>query len=220
MLVGHLPPSGGNAYALGDSIRSPAGMASIRQKIGVCPQFDVQWGQLTAWEHLHLFGTLKGLGVNPTALKNEVVQRLIQVGLLKKEPWLLTASPSSTAPSNDDEAGAAVMAAPNVATMKIGVGQRVATFSGGEKRRLSVAMALMGEPDLLYLDEPTTGMDPISKREVWNLIHAAKDPQAHPGRAIVLTTHSMEEAEILSDRVAIMARGAVRCIGSSVTATM
>jgi len=155
--------------------------------MGVCPQFDVQWGQLTAWDHLYLFGTLKGLGANRQLLRAEIAQRLAQVGLSKKEPWLA----------------------------KSGSGQRVATFSGGEKRRLSVAMALMGEPDLLYLDEPTTGMDPISRREVWNLIHATKNPEAHPGRAVVLTTHSMEEAEILSDRVAIMARGALRCYGTS-----
>lgn len=187
MLVGNLAPTSGEALELGNSIRSPAGMMAIRQKMGVCPQFDVQWSQLTAWEHLYLFGTLKGLGAQRQLLRAEVAQRLAQVGLSKKEPWLV----------------------------KTGHGQRVAAFSGGEKRRLSVAMALMGEPDLLYLDEPTTGMDPISRREVWNLIHATKNPEAHPGRAVVLTTHSMEEAEILSDRVAIMARGALRCFGTS-----
>lgn len=63
-------------------------MAAIRKRIGVCPQFDVQWGQLTAWEHLELFGTLKGLARNPAALRHEIVQRLKQVGLTKKEPWL------------------------------------------------------------------------------------------------------------------------------------
>jgi ABC-type multidrug transport system ATPase subunit len=196
MLVGNLPPTSGEALQLGESIRSPAGMDLIRRRIGVCPQFDVQWGQLTAYEHLHLFGTLKGLAGDSVALHAEIIQRLLQVGLVKKEPWLVGVHNG----------------APQI---KVGTGTRVATFSGGEKRRLSVAMALMGEPDLLYLDEPTTGMDPISRREVWNLIHACKDPVAHPGRAIVLTTHSMEEAEILSDRVAIMARGSMRCIGSS-----
>ena len=56
-----------------------------------------------------------------------------------------------------------------------------------------------GDPDIVYLDEPTTGMDPISRRATWDIIEAAK-----PGRAIVLTTHSMEEADILGDRIAIM----------------
>ena len=56
-----------------------------------------------------------------------------------------------------------------------------------------------GDPDIVYLDEPTTGMDPISRRATWDIIEAAK-----PGRAIVLTTHSMEEADVLGDRIAIM----------------
>ena len=87
---------------------------------------------------------------------------------------------------------------------------RAGSYSGGMKRRLSVAVALIGDPQVVYLDEPTTGMDPISRRQVWDIIEKAKK-----GRAIVLTTHSMEEADILGDRIAIMARGAIRCIGSS-----
>ena len=90
-------------------------------------------------------------------------------------------------------------------------GQRAGTYSGGMKRRLSVAIALLGDPKIVFLDEPTTGMDPISRRYVWDIIEAAK-----PGRAIVLTTHSMEEADILGDRICIMARGNVRAIGSSI----
>jgi ABC-type multidrug transport system ATPase subunit len=78
------------------------------------------------------------------------------------------------------------------------------------KRRLSVAMAMIGDPKLIFLDEPTTGMDPVSRRQVWDIIEHAKQ-----NRAIVLTTHSMEEADILGDRVAIMAHGSLRCIGSS-----
>ncbi|XP_062114912.1 ABC transporter A family member 2-like [Humulus lupulus] len=88
---------------------------------------------------------------------------------------------------------------------------RVGSYSGGMKRRLSVAVALIGDPKLVILDEPTTGMDPIARRHVWDIIKNAKK-----GRAIVLTTHSMEEAEILSDRIGIMANGRLRCIGTSV----
>ena len=65
---------------------------------------------------------------------------------------------------------------------------------------------IAGDPDIVYLDEPTTGMDPISRRATWDIIEAAK-----PGRAIVLTTHSMEEADILGDRIAIMARSHSLC---------
>ncbi|KHN30817.1 ABC transporter A family member 2 [Glycine soja] len=88
---------------------------------------------------------------------------------------------------------------------------RAGSYSGGMKRRLSVAIALIGDPKLVILDEPTTGMDPITRRHVWDIIENAKR-----GRAIVLTTHSMEEADILSDRIGIMAKGSLRCIGTSI----
>ncbi|KAL2515888.1 ABC transporter A family member 2 [Forsythia ovata] len=88
---------------------------------------------------------------------------------------------------------------------------RASSYSGGMRRRLSVAIALIGEPKLVILDEPTTGMDPITRRHVWDVIEEAKK-----GRAIILTTHSMEEADILSDRIGIMAKGRLRCIGTSI----
>ncbi|XP_024158019.1 ABC transporter A family member 2 [Rosa chinensis] len=88
---------------------------------------------------------------------------------------------------------------------------RAGSYSGGMKRRLSVAIALIGDPKLVILDEPTTGMDPITRRHVWDIIEDAKK-----GRAIVLTTHSMEEADILGDRIGIMAKGRLRCIGTSI----
>ncbi|CAL1368225.1 unnamed protein product [Linum trigynum] len=88
---------------------------------------------------------------------------------------------------------------------------RARSYSGGMKRRLSVAIALIGDPKLVILDEPTTGMDPISRRQVWDVIQEAKK-----GRAIILTTHSMEEADVLGDRISIMAKGRLRCIGTSI----
>jgi len=87
---------------------------------------------------------------------------------------------------------------------------RTATFSGGMRRRLSIALAGTGNPDILLLDEPTTGLDPINRFQVWKLIHRLKR-----SRVVVLTTHSMEEAEALSDRIAILVNGRLRCIGSS-----
>ena len=72
-----------------------------------------------------------------------------------------------------------------------------ATFSGGMKRRLSVGIASIGTPRIIFLDEPTTGMDPLSKRRVWAMIQRAKG-----GRVMLLTTHSMEEADALGDKVA------------------
>jgi ABC-2 type transport system ATP-binding protein len=87
---------------------------------------------------------------------------------------------------------------------------RVGSLSGGQKQRLAVACALVGDPELLFLDEPTTGLDPQSRRQLWKLI---EDLQAS-GRTIVLTTHYMEEAERLCDRVAIVDHGHVIATGS------
>jgi ABC-2 type transport system ATP-binding protein len=87
---------------------------------------------------------------------------------------------------------------------------RVGGLSGGQKQRLAVACALVGNPQLLFLDEPTTGLDPVSRRQLWDLI--AKF-QAE-GKTIVLTTHYMEEAERLCDRVAIVDHGHVIALGT------
>ncbi|RUS70602.1 hypothetical protein EGW08_021637, partial [Elysia chlorotica] len=83
-------------------------------------------------------------------------------------------------------------------------------LSGGQKRKLSVAIALIGDPKLIFLDEPTAGMDPFSRRRLWTLLKKRKE-----GRVILLTTHFMDEADILSDRKAFMSKGKLRCCGSS-----
>ncbi|KDD71209.1 hypothetical protein H632_c5552p0, partial [Helicosporidium sp. ATCC 50920] len=139
--------------------------------MGVCPQFDVLWSELTGREHLLIYGVVKGLG--RTEARRQAQDLLDRVRLT----------------------GAA----------------RVQTraYSGGMRRRLSVACALLGDPLVVFLDEPTTGMDPISRRQVWDVVEAAKRD-----RAIVLTTHSMEEADILGDKIAIMARGRLKALGT------
>jgi ABC-type multidrug transport system ATPase subunit len=83
-------------------------------------------------------------------------------------------------------------------------------YSGGNKRKLSVAIALLGGPKIVFLDEPSTGMDPEARRFMWKVIH---DTMA--GRSVILTTHSMEEAEALSNRIGIMVGGRLRCIGTN-----
>jgi ABC-2 type transport system ATP-binding protein len=87
---------------------------------------------------------------------------------------------------------------------------RVGGLSGGQKQRLAMATALVGDPELLFLDEPTTGLDPQARRHLWDLVDGLKQA----GRTIILTTHYMEEAERLCDRVAIMDHGRVIALGT------
>jgi ABC-2 type transport system ATP-binding protein len=87
---------------------------------------------------------------------------------------------------------------------------RVGALSGGQKQRLALACALVGSPDLLFLDEPTTGLDPQARRQLWELIEQFK----RDGRTILLTTHYMDEAERLCERVAIMDHGKVIARGT------
>jgi ABC-2 type transport system ATP-binding protein len=101
-------------------------------------------------------------------------------------------------PAPDDPAGV---------IQRVGLSDKVRarthTLSGGQKRRLDVALGIIGRPELLFLDEPTTGFDPEARREFWGLVRDLQDS----GTTIVLTTHYLEEAEALADRVGVIARG-------------
>jgi ABC-2 type transport system ATP-binding protein len=88
---------------------------------------------------------------------------------------------------------------------------RCGQLSGGQRRRLDVALALIGDPELLFLDEPTTGFDPSARRAAWDVIAGLRDL----GRTIFLTTHYMEEAEHLADRIAVIAKGEIVAEGSA-----
>ncbi len=87
---------------------------------------------------------------------------------------------------------------------------RTSTLSGGQKRRLDVALALIGDPELLFLDEPTTGFDPSARRQAWEVIGGLRDL----GKTVFLTTHYMDEAQALADRVAIISAGRIVATGS------
>ncbi len=171
-LVGNLRQSGGDAYVFGNSCDTS--MRSINKIMGVCPQHDILWEQLTGKEHLELFAALRGMPVE--LIPEHVEERIKDVNL--------------------------------------GAAQHVqsGSYSGGMRRRLSIAIALLGDPQIVYLDEPTTGMDPVTRRDVWDMIIRAKK-----GRVIVLTTHSMEEADVLGDRVAIMSHGKIQALGTSLS---
>jgi len=97
----------------------------------------------------------------------------------------------------------------------VGLGEkrdaRIGTLSGGQKRRADVALGIVGDPDLIFLDEPTTGFDPGARREAWNMIEGLKAL----GKTVFLTTHYMDEAQHLADRVAILRSGRIVAQGST-----
>jgi ABC-2 type transport system ATP-binding protein len=103
---------------------------------------------------------------------------------------------------------------PDEAIARVGLEEKARAYveklSGGQRQRLAVATALVGEPELLFLDEPTTGLDPQSRRQLWDVIRSLKDR----GRTVVVTTHYMDEAERLCDRVAVVDHGKVIALGT------
>ncbi|HTZ04531.1 MAG TPA: ABC transporter ATP-binding protein [Gaiellaceae bacterium] len=96
----------------------------------------------------------------------------------------------------------------------VGLGEkrdaRVKTLSGGQKRRLDLGIALVGDPELVFLDEPTTGFDPAARRAAWDMIRSLRSL----GKTVLLTTHYLDEAEQLADRVAVMRDGAIVRVGT------
>lgn len=163
------PDSHGSAEIFGRSIRDD--MSVIHANMGVCPQHDVLWSQLTAREHLELFATIKGLNANN---HEEIHQRLDQVKLTYAQ------------------------------------NRRVGGYSGGMRRRLSIAIALLGDPAIVFLDECTTGMDSVTRAEVLDMISEAKE-----GRVMIMTSHAMEEVEMLADKVVVMSRGRIQAVGTT-----
>jgi ABC-2 type transport system ATP-binding protein len=89
-------------------------------------------------------------------------------------------------------------------------GARVKTLSGGQQRRLDLGLGIVGDPEVLFLDEPTTGFDPSARREAWDIVRAL----SRGGATVILTTHYMDEAEALADRVAVIASGQIVAEGT------
>nr|KAF6365702.1 hypothetical protein mPipKuh1_000030 [Pipistrellus kuhlii] len=170
MLTGLFPPTSGRAYINGYEISQD--MAQIRKSLGLCPQHDVLFDNLTVAEHLCFYAQLKGL--SRQKCPEEVKQMLHILGLEDKRD------------------------------------ARSRFLSGGMKRKLSIGIALIAGSKVLMLDEPTSGMDAISRRAIWDLIQQQKSD-----RTVLLTTHFMDEADLLGDRIAIMAKGELQCCGSS-----
>ncbi|KNC46862.1 ABC transporter A family member 10 [Thecamonas trahens ATCC 50062] len=172
MISGLFGPTSGTAHVCGYDINTDIDLVHLN--MGVCPQEDLLWDDLTGPEHLRFYGRLKNL--SGTELTAAVDQVLEAVAL------------------NDKTTRAKVSS----------------EYSGGMKRRLSVACALIGSPRILLLDEPSTGLDPASRQKLWDVILQYKSKCA-----MLLTTHSMHEADALCDRIGIFVNGEMKTIGSA-----
>ena len=172
ILSGALRATAGKQFVAGKDLSHDT--TSIHEYVGVCPQFDVVWADLTVSEHLAFQARQRG--ISSDRLDAEVQQAALAVGL-------------------DGD----------------GYYTKAGELSGGMRRRLSIAMSIVGNPPIVFMDEPTTGLDPDNRQHVWKIIQSLKKPN----RLILMTTHSMEEAEALCTRIGIMAKGEMRCIGSA-----
>ncbi|KAF5273700.1 hypothetical protein FQA39_LY07390 [Lamprigera yunnana] len=170
MLTGMIPPTSGTAIINGYDITID--MEKVRRSLGLCPQHNILFDELTVNEHIYFYSRLKGM------------RKLEIDSEIKKYVELLELQPKINAQSK--------------------------TLSGGMKRKLSVGVALCGGSSIVMLDEPTAGMDPAARRALWDLLQVQKK-----GRTILLSTHFMDEADLLGDRIAIMADGRLQCCGSS-----
>jgi ABC-2 type transport system ATP-binding protein len=155
-------------------------------------------------------GTVNLLGLNWQRAAGELRQR-IGVQLQETQfPDKLTVQETLRLFRSFYRRGISVDEAIQMAQLEEKRRSRVGTLSGGQKQRLAMGCALVGDPELLFLDEPTTGLDPQARRHLWDLV----DQLRNAGRTIILTTHYMEEAERLCDRVAIMDHGRIIALGT------
>lgn len=167
MLSGLLPPTSGDATFANIEVFKE--MAVLRSMLGVCPQHDVLFEQLTPREHLEIFAAFKGRA----SMEREIDEIL-----------------------DDTE-------------LRNCVDVRAERLSGGQRRKLSIGISFVGNSDIIFLDEPTSGIDINSRKGVWAMLKKYKQD-----KIIILTTHYMEEAEELGDRIGIMTHGKLKCVGT------
>uniref|UniRef100_A0A8B9DR90 P-type phospholipid transporter n=1 Tax=Anser cygnoides TaxID=8845 RepID=A0A8B9DR90_ANSCY len=171
ILTGLFPPTSGTVLIGGLDIQTHTD--SIRQRLGMCPQYNILFNHLTVAEHILFYSQLKGRSRDEA--EQELETMLEDMGLTHKR------------------------------------NEEAQNLSGGMQRKLSVAIAFVGEAKVVVLDEPTSGVDPYSRRSIWDLLLKYRS-----GRTIILSTHHMDEADILGDRIAIISHGKLFCSGSPV----
>ena len=171
MLTGLYEATEGTAFYEGDNILDPNNMDEFRSKLGICPQHDVLFEDLTIREHLEMFCIFKGF--NSDNINEEVNKTL--------HDFVLEDIQNIT----------------------------VKNLSAGQRRKLSIAIALIGGSKIIFLDEPSSGMDITSRRNLWDILKRQTEQ-----KIIILTTHYMEEASVLGKRIGIINAGKMKCIGT------
>ena len=168
-LTGMLDITSGDCEVYGQSVRRE--LPRVRQSLGLCPQHNILWDEMSCIDHLLFYAKLKGVD-GPEAV--EAAEEMLRNVALEAKRDAMAAS-----------------------------------LSGGQKRKLSVACAFMGNARVVLLDEPTAGMDVAARRSTWELIKTMA-----AGRTVIMTTHYLDEADILGNTVAIMSHGVLKCAGS------
>ena len=171
MLTGLYEATEGNAFYDGEDILIGENMDKFRLKLGICPQHDILFEDLTIKEHLDMFSIFKG--VPSELIEQEINKTLVDFQL--DEIKDLT----------------------------------VEELSAGNKRQLSIAIALIGGSKVIFLDEPSSGMDITARRNLWEILKRQLEE-----KIIILTTHYMEEASVLGSRIGIIDDGKMKCIGT------
>ncbi|XP_068940595.1 ATP-binding cassette sub-family A member 13 [Petaurus breviceps papuanus] len=171
LLTGLYPPSSGTIIINGKDMQTQ--LAAIRMEMGVCPQYDVLFDNLSVREHLLLFASIKAPLWTKKELYQQVNKTLQDVELTQHQH------------------------------------KHIRALSGGMKRKLSIGIAFIGNSNVVVLDEPTSGVDPCARRGIWDILLKYR-----AGRTLIFTTHHLDEAEVLSDRIAILQHGRLRCSGS------
>ncbi|XP_010021072.1 PREDICTED: ATP-binding cassette sub-family A member 10-like, partial [Nestor notabilis] len=172
VLSGLTFPSEGSATIYNYKLSEIRDREEIREMIGICPQFNVQFEVLTVKENLKTFAEVKGIKSKEVEREVRNILELLDIGNIQ-----------------DTQAE---------------------KLSGGQKRKLSIGIAMLGNPQVLFLDEPTAGLDPLSRHKVWSLLK-----ELRAGRVILFSTQFMDEADILADRKAFISHGRLKCVGSS-----
>ena len=171
VLIGMFEATSGQAIYKGDNILFESKMKNFRNKLGICPQHDILFPNLTVREHLEMFCYFKGFNVDD--IQEEVDTTLQDFRIHDIENVL------------------------------------AGTLSAGQRRKLSIAISIVGGSEVIFLDEPSSGMDITSRRNLWEILKKIIEK-----KIIILTTHYMEEASVLGNRIGIMAEGVLKCIGT------